>query len=170
MLRDVIDIRNGAETLTLSRFRAIPESRGQPGVRNGAFRALRGALGEPRAMAELRAFLSLHAFLPFGQVLTDHEVLTIAETAIACGALGARLSIDERHFRPIGDPRPERSSPPSPAPSPLSPIVSPPSQAAEKEFPNESAQAATHRKASKDGKPFCEICEKMKAERAKAAA
>jgi hypothetical protein len=58
-----------------------------------------------------------------------------------------------------------------PSPPPARAAVAPrepssgPAPAPEQEFANPAAQAATLKEASKDGTPFCEICEKMKAER-----
>jgi hypothetical protein len=169
MHRDVVDIRNGAETLTLSRFAAFPEYRRERGSRDGVDRALRRARGDPCAMAELRAFLSLHALLPFGYVLTDEEVLRIADAAIRCGALEARLAVDPKQYQPTGPAAAPPLAPPSSATT-AQPILARSSQEAERDYSNEKAQAATQDEAAKNGTPFCEICEKMKAERARAGA
>jgi hypothetical protein len=119
MHRDVVDIRNGAETLTLSRFAALAESGRERGPSEGVDRALRQARSDPRAMAELRAFLSLHGLMPFGYVLNDDEVLRIAETAIVIGALEARLTVNEKQYQPTGPPQP----PPRPPPSSSAPTL-----------------------------------------------
>jgi hypothetical protein len=112
MHRDVIDIRYGADTLTLSRFAALAENGRERGPSEGVDRALRLARHDPFAMAELRSFLTLHALLPFGYILTDDEVLRITEAAIVSGALDARLSVDEKQYRPTGPPQ---AAPPSPS-------------------------------------------------------
>lgn len=123
MHRDVIDIRNGAETLTLSRFATLAGSR--RGLREDVERALRETRGDPGAMTELREYLGLHALLPVGYVLTDDEVLTIADAAIASGALAARVTVDEKQYRPTGPPQPLPRPRPAPAPPP-GPRPSPP--------------------------------------------
>ena len=98
MHRDVIHIRNGAETLTLSRFAAARENGRARGGAYGVDRALRLAGGDPCAMAELRAFLAFHALMSFGYVLTDDEVLRIAYAAIACGALDAQIRLTKSNI------------------------------------------------------------------------
>jgi hypothetical protein len=69
-----------------------------------------------------------------------------------------------RVWRPMPAGPAEPAAPPArtaPAPREATPGPAP---APEKEFPNESAQAATLKEAAKNGTPFCEICEKKKAE------
>ena len=72
----------------------------------------------------------------------------------------------------------DRGAPPAtpPPPPPSSPIPPPPptltrsATEVENDFPNESAQATTLKRAAKDGKPFCAKCEalreRLEAERA----
>lgn len=122
MHRDVIDIRNGAETLTLSRLAALAERGRERHLSGGVDRALRLARNDPHAMADLRSFLALHALLPFGYILNDDEVLTIADAAIVSGALQAFLTVDERQYRPTGPPQPL----PRPGPAPIQPPPMPP--------------------------------------------
>ncbi len=102
MYRDIIDIRDGAEILTLGRVGAVSHRIHELGA--GACRALRGVKGDPRAMAELREFLSLRGLLPYAYVLKDEEVLRIVDAALAGGTLEAWVESDSSQYRPFGPP------------------------------------------------------------------
>ena len=167
MFGDVTKISFGGETLILGRFRTLSddeaEGEGDP------LMWLRSAFGDPGVVARLRAYLSLHSLLRIGYKVDDHEVLAALQAALASGWLQARVSADPAQYRPIGDPKPAPKSAPAPSSAPPRQIQSQPPPPPEKDFAQEAAQAETLKKAGENGTPFCEICEKMKAERARAA-
>lgn len=87
MHRDVIDIGNAGEKLTLSRLSARRQSRRGRISGDGSHVALARALTEPSTMAGLREFLGTHGLISFAYLLNDAEVLQILDEALANGAL-----------------------------------------------------------------------------------
>jgi hypothetical protein len=162
MYRDFVEIRDGGQTLTLGRIGTFPPQPRERRAYSSAHRLLRRTAAEPRVQSELREFLALHSLLPFGYVLDNYEVLRIVHTALANGALEVGVELELPQYRSIGDPLPASPAPP-PSTSPPPPILPRLSLQVEKDFANEPAQATTLRRAAKDGKPFCAICEAFRA-------